>query len=208
MRIAARRLNAGPVPVERITGSILVLRGHRVLLDSNLADLYGVATKVLLQAVKRNMQRFPEDFMMQLTAAEWAALRSRFVTSKTGRGGRRYLPFAFTEQGVAMLSSVLGSERAIAVNIEIMRAFVRTRQLLSSNKELARRFAQLESRIDKKLAEHDGAITAILSAIRELMNSPAPRRRPVGSLLISARNRSASQGHHPGCLRWTATLYP
>ena len=103
-----------------------------------------------------------------------------FVTSKTGRGGRRYLPFAFTEQGVAMLSSVLGSERAIAVNIEIMRAFVRMRQLLSSNKELARRFAQLESRIDKKLAEHDGAITAILSAIRELMNSPAPRRRPVG----------------------------
>ena len=108
MRIAARRLNAGPVPVERITGSILVLRGHRVLLDSNLADLYGVATKVLLQAVKRNMQRFPEDFMMQLTAAEWAVLRSQFVTSKTGRGGRRYLPFAFTEQGVAMLSSVLG----------------------------------------------------------------------------------------------------
>jgi hypothetical protein len=95
MRIAARRLNAGPVPVERITGSILVLRGHRVLLDSNLADLYGVATKVLLQAVKRNMQRFPEDFMMQLTAAEWAVLRSQFVTSKTGRGGRRrWLPVA------------------------------------------------------------------------------------------------------------------
>src|ERR1700684_860322 len=135
MRIAARRLNAGPVQVERITGSILVLRGHRVLLDSNLADLYGVATKVLLQAVKRNMQRFPEDFMMQLTAAEWAVLRSQFVTSKTGRGGRRYLPFAFTEQGVAMLSSVLGSERAIAVNIEIMRAFVRTRQLLSAQLE-------------------------------------------------------------------------
>ena len=180
MRTAVLRLKAGPVPVEQITGSILVLRGHRVLLDSNLADLYGAATKVLLQAVKRNMQRFPEDFMMQLTAAEWAVLRSQFVTSKTGRGGRRYLPFAFTEQGVAMLSSVLGSERAIAVNIEIMRAFVRMRQLLSSNKELARRFAQLESRIDKKLAEHDGAITAILSAIRELMNSPAPRRRPVG----------------------------
>jgi hypothetical protein len=102
------------------------------------------------------------------------------VTSKTSRGGRRYLPFAFTEQGVAMLSSVLGSERAIAVNIEIMRAFVHMRQLLSSNKQLARRFAQLEARIDKKLAEHDGAITAILSAIRELMNPPAPKRRPVG----------------------------
>jgi hypothetical protein len=101
------------------------------------------------------------------------------VTSKPGRGGRRYPPYAFTEQGVAMLSSVLGSERAIAVNIEIMRAFVRMRELLSSNKELARRFAQLEARIDKKLAEHDEAITAILSAIRELMNPP-PKRRGIG----------------------------
>jgi ATP-dependent Clp protease ATP-binding subunit ClpA len=102
------------------------------------------------------------------------------VTSKPARGGRRYPPYAFTEQGVAMLSSVLSSERAIAVNIEIMRAFVRMRELLSSNKELARRFAQLEARIDKKLAAHDEAITAILSAIRELMNPPAPKRRPIG----------------------------
>jgi len=102
------------------------------------------------------------------------------VTSKPGRGGRRYPPYAFTEQGVAMLSSVLGSERAIAVNIEIMRAFVRMRELLNSNKELARRFAQLEARIDKKLAAHDEAITTILSAIRELMNPPAPKRRPIG----------------------------
>ncbi|MEA3175077.1 MAG: hypothetical protein QOF42_2488, partial [Gammaproteobacteria bacterium] len=99
---------------------------------------------------------------------------------KPARGGRRYPPYAFTEQGVAMLSSVLSSERAIAVNIEIMRAFVRMRELLSSNKELARRFAQLEARIDKKLAAHDEAITAILSAIRELMNPPAPKRRPIG----------------------------
>jgi ATP-dependent Clp protease ATP-binding subunit ClpA len=176
----AKAVRSTPVPVEQISRSILVLRGQRVLLDAELADLYGVATKVLLQAVKRNSQRFPADFMMQLTAAEWAALRSQFVTSKTGRGGRRYPPYAFTEQGVAMLSSVLGSERAIAVNIEIMRAFVRMRELLSSNKELARRFAQLEARIDKKLAEHDEAITAILSAIRELMNPPADRRRPIG----------------------------
>jgi hypothetical protein len=159
-----------------ITRSILVLRGQRVLLDAGLADLYGVATKVLLQAVKRNARRFPADFMMQLTAAEW----TQFVTSMPGRGGRRYPPYAFTEQGVAMLSSVLGSERAIAVNIEIMRAFVRMRQLLSSNKELARRFAQLEARIDKTLAEHDEAITAILSAIRELMHPPAGKRRPIG----------------------------
>jgi hypothetical protein len=166
--------------VEQISHSILILRGQRVLIDAELADLYGVATKVLLQAVKRNTQRFPEDFMMQLTSAEWAALRSQFVTSKPARGGRRYPPYAFTEQGVAMLSSVLSSERAIAVNIEIMRAFVRMRELLSSNKELARRFAQLEARIDKKLAAHDEAITAILSAIRELMNPPAPKRRPIG----------------------------
>jgi hypothetical protein len=102
------------------------------------------------------------------------------VISKAGRGGRRYPPYAFTEQGVAMLSSVLGSDRAIAVNIEIMRAFVRMRELLSSNKELARRFAQLEARIDKKLAEHDEAITAILSAIRELMQPPPPKRGGIG----------------------------
>jgi hypothetical protein len=154
---------------EQITQSILVFRGHKVLLDENLAVLYGVATKVLLQAVKRNIGRFPEDFMFQLTASEWAALRSQFVTSNPQRGGRRYTPYVFTEQGVAMLSSVLNSERAIAVNIEIMRAFVKLRDLLSSNRELARRFAQLETRLDKKLTEHDEAIAAILTAIRQLM---------------------------------------
>lgn len=167
-------------PIEEIGRRIFVLRRQRIILDADLADLYGVATKVLLQAVKRNARRFPVDFMMQLTATEWAALRSQFVTSKTGRGGRRYPPYAFTEQGVAMLSSVLGSERAIAVNIEIMRAFVRMREVLSSNKVLARRFAQLEARIDKKLTEHDEAITAILSAIRELMNPPHSKRRGIG----------------------------
>jgi len=163
-----------------ITRSILVLRGQRVLLDAGLAVLYGVETRTLVQAVRRNRTRFPADFMFQLSAAEWLALRSQFVISKAGRGGRRYPPYAFTEQGVAMLSSVLASERAIAVNIEIMRAFVRMRELLSSNKELARRFAQLEARIDKKLAEHDEAITAILSAIRELMNLPPGKRRGIG----------------------------
>jgi ORF6N domain len=169
-----------PVPIEHITQSILVFRGHKVLLDEDLAVLYGVATKVLLQAVKRNSERFPEDFMIQLTLAEWTALRSQNVTSNAQRGGRRYLPYAFTEQGVAMLSSVLRSDRAIAVNIEIMRAFVKLRELLVSNKELARRFAQLETRLDKKLTEQDRAIGAILSAIRELMHPPVPKRRPVG----------------------------
>jgi hypothetical protein len=163
-------------PVQDITRAIAVVRGQKVLLDEDLAALYGVETRVLVQAVKRNLARFPEDFMFQLTAAEWAALRSQIVTSKARRGGRRYAPYVFTEQGVAMLSSVLASERAIAVNIQIMRAFVRMREMLSSNRELARRFAQLEARLDK----HDEAITAILSAIRQLMNPPVPKRRGIG----------------------------
>jgi hypothetical protein len=134
-----------------------------------------------VQAVKRNAARFPEDFMLQLSAPEWAALRSQFVTLKTGRGQhRKYLPYAFTEQGVAMLSSVLRSPRAISVNIEIMRAFVRMREMLASNQDLAKRIDQLEARIGKKLATHDEAIAAILSAIRELMHPPAPKRRPIG----------------------------
>lgn len=121
-----------PISVDRIAHAIVILRGHKVLLDAELAGLYGVETKVLLQAVKRNLRRFPEDFMLQLTAEDWAALRSQIVTLKVGRGQhRKYLPYAFTEQGVAMLSSVLNSERAIAVNIEIMRAFVRMRELLA-----------------------------------------------------------------------------
>lgn len=164
---------------EQIAQSILVFRGHKVLLDEDLATLYAVATKVFLQAVKRNLRRFPADFMFQLNAAEWTVLRSQNVTS-TSRGGRRYAPYVFTEQGVAMLSSILSSERAIAINIEIMRAFVKLRELLSSNRELARRFEQLEARLDKKLTEHDQAIAAILSAIRELMNPPAPKRRGIG----------------------------
>jgi hypothetical protein len=170
------------MPIDRITGAIVIVRGHKVLLDEDLATLYGVETKVLIQAVKRNATRFPHDFMLQLTAPEWGALRSQFVTLNTGRGQhRKYLPYAFTEQGVAMLSSVLRSPRAIAVNIQIMRAFVQMRELLNSNKELAHQFAQLEARLNKKLADHDQAIAAILSAIRELMNpQSAPKRRGIG----------------------------
>lgn len=160
---------AAVVSIEQITQSILILRGLKVLLDEDLAALYGVTTGALVQAVKRNIGRFPDDFMFQLTEAEWAVLRSRIVIPTSSRGGRRFAPYVFTEQGVAMLSSVLSSERAIAINIEIMRAFVKLRELLSSNRELARRFAQLETRLDKKLTEHDEAIAAILSAIRQLM---------------------------------------
>src|SRR5213596_4075773 len=128
------------VAVEDISRAILVLRGHRVLLDAELAALYGVDSRVLLQAVRRNRERFPEDFMIQLTAAEWTALRSQIVTLKRGRGQhRKYLPYAFTEQGVAMLSSVLRSPRAVQVNIAIMRTFVRLREMLLSNADLARK---------------------------------------------------------------------
>lgn len=164
------------VPAERIANSILILRGHKVLLDTNLAALYGVATGALIQAVKRNIQRFPEDFMFQLTAREWSSLRSQFVISNDARGGRRYAPYAFTEQGVAMLSSVLKSTRAITVNIEIMRTFVRMRELLTSNKELAQKLAELE----RKISTHDQAIVGILKAIRELMSLPNPKKRPIG----------------------------
>lgn len=165
------------LPVEHIAERILLVRGEKVMIDADLAELYGVQTRVLVQAVKRNLERFPEDFMFQLDAEEAAALRSQSVTSKPGRGGRRYAPYAFTEQGVAMLSSVLNSPRAIAVNIEIMRAFVRLRELLASNKELAAKLDALE----RKLKTHDQAIAGILDAIRQLMAPPtAAKRRPIG----------------------------
>ncbi len=167
------------IPAERIERSILVLRGHKVLLDADLARLYGVETKVLLQALKRNPDRFPKDFMFQLTDQEFRNLRSQFVTSSWG--GRRYAPYVFTEQGVAMLSSVLNSPRAIAVNIEIMRAFVRLREMIASNKELARRLDELEARIERKLSTHDQAIAGILDAIRALMHTPEPtKKRRIG----------------------------
>ena len=132
---------------ERVGQFILIIRRQRVLLDEDLAVLYGVETRSLVQAVKRNPERFPPDFMFELSAAEWTALRSQSVTSKPGRGGRRSAPYAFTEQGVAMLSSVLNSDRAIAVNIEIMRSFVRIRNLLATNKAVARRFERLERKL-------------------------------------------------------------
>jgi hypothetical protein len=157
-------------PSLRIMESIVVVRGHRVLLDARLADLYGVATKVLVQAVKRNVDRFPQDFMFQLNKHELAALRSQIVTSKaSGRGGARYAPYVFTEQGVAMLSSVLNSRRAIAINVEIMRVFVRIREAVGVNRELALKFAELE----RKVASHDKSIAGIFEAIRHLMESPS-----------------------------------
>ena len=163
------------VPIERIAESIRWIRGHKVLLDSDLALLYGVATKVLNQAVKRNRERFPDDFMFQLSADETGFLRSQFVTLKRGEH-LKYRPYAFTEQGIAMLSSVLKSERAVKVNIAIMRAFVKLRQLLNANRELAKKFSELEQRVGK----HDEDITAILEAIRQLMAPPEKPRRKIG----------------------------
>lgn len=161
------------ITIEQIEKSIYLIRGEKVMLDRDLAVLYGVETKILNKAVKRNLQRFPLDFMFQLTPDEAESLRFQIGTSNKGRGGRRYLPYVFTEQGVAMLSSVLNSERAITVNIEIMRAFVKFRQLLVSNTELARRLDELESKYDKQFK-------IVFVAIRQLMSRPIKDRKEIG----------------------------
>lgn len=163
------------IPIDAIQNRILLIRGQRVMMDYDLAHLYEVDAKVLNQAVKRNPDRFPEDFMFQLTAEESARLRSQTVTLKTGRGQhRKYLPYAFTEQGVSMLSSVLRSKRAVMVNVEIMRAFVRLRQMLASNVALARKLATLEKK-------YDAQFKVVFDAIRELMTPvDSKKKRPIG----------------------------
>jgi hypothetical protein len=160
------------IPVERIEKAILLIRGQKVMLDADLAELYGVETKMLVRAVKRNMDRFPADFMFQLSKEEFDNLRFHFGTSSDW-GGRRYPPYAFTEQGVAMLSSVLHSQRAIQVNIEIMRAFIRLRQMLVSHVELARKLDALEKKYDAQFRQ-------VFEAIRQLMAPPEPKRRAIG----------------------------
>jgi hypothetical protein len=164
---------SGLIPTERIERAILALRGGRVMLDADLAALYGVPVRSLNQAVRRNRGRFPADFMFQLTAAEFRRLRSQTVISKNGRGGRRTAPYVFTEQGVAMLSSVLRSDRAVRVNIEIMRTFVRLRQMLRANADLARKLASLERRYDEQFK-------IVFDAIRRLVAPPEPNRRRIG----------------------------
>jgi phage regulator Rha-like protein len=166
---------------EKIASAILILRGQRVLQDSELAALYGVSTKRFNEQVHRNRKRFPADFMFQLAAEETSSLRSQIATLKTGRGQhRKYLPYVFTEHGAIMAATILNSPRAIEMSVYVVRAFVQLREMLASNKELARRFAQLETRLDKKLTIHDEAIAAILAAIRQLMHPPVPKRRPIG----------------------------
>ena len=168
------RVENAAIPVERITRAILLIRGQKVILDEALAALYEVEIKVLNQAVRRNLDRFPPDFMFQLTREEGAFLRSQIVTLKTGRGRhRKYLPLAFTEQGVAMLSSVLRTKRAVRVNIEIMRAFVQLRQMLSSHADLAQKLEALEKK-------YDAQFKVVFDAIRELMAPPVPPKRRIG----------------------------
>jgi len=150
------------VPAEVIVRKILFLRGENVLLDRDLAELYGVETRVLKQAVRRNRKRFPEDFMFELTKQEFEDWRSHFVISKSDKMGLRYRPMAFTEQGVAMLSSVLNSERAIEMNIAIMRAFVQLRKIIASNEELARKLDELEEKYDEQFRIVFEAIHALI----------------------------------------------
>jgi len=163
---------ASLIPPERVERAILAIRGHRVLLDRDLAELYGVETRTLVQAMKRNLPRFPADFMFQLTQDEFANWRSQIVISNSSlRMSLRRRPYAFTEQGVAMLSGVLNSPRAVEVNIAIMRTFVRLRQLMLDNRDLARKIEELEKK-------YDAQFQVVFDAIRELVQPPDPVVKP------------------------------
>jgi len=164
------------VPAERIEQSILLIRKQKVMLDADLARLYGVETRRLNEQVRRNIDRFPKDFMFQLTPEEFDNLKSQIATSSEGWGGRRKLPFAFTEHGAVMAASVLNTPRAIEFSVYVVRAFVKLREMMSTQKRLAERFAELE----QKLATHDQQILSIVAAIRQLMGPPVPPRRRIG----------------------------
>ena len=166
------------VPVESIASRIFLVRGQKVMLDSDLAELYGVETRSLLQAVRRNSNRFPADFVFQVNEDEWKSLRSQIVTSK-GRGGRRYLPFVFTEHGAIMAATVLNSPLAVEMSVFVVRAFVKLREMLSTHKELSRKIEELE----QKFGVHDEAIIGLFEAIRQLsqlMEPPAEKRKQIG----------------------------
>ena len=162
------------IPLDPIAQRILLIRGHRVILDSDLAEIYEVPAKRLNEQVRRNIKRFPPDFMFQLTPEEFTSLRSQNATLKIGRGQhRKYLPYAFTEQGVAMLSGVLNSERAIDVNVAIMRAFVKLREFAMTHKELSRKLNAMEKKYDTQFK-------VVFDAIRQLMTPPESKRRKIG----------------------------
>ncbi len=159
--------------IETIERIIYLFRGQKVMLDSDLAEIYGMPTKVLLQAIKRNEKRFPSDIAFQLENQDVVALRSQIVTSKSCRGGRRYQPYVFTEQGVAMLSSVLNSDRAIEVNIQIMRAFVKLREMIATNKDLSKKLEELEKK-------YNSQFKIVFDAIRALVTQPEPKEKKIG----------------------------
>jgi len=159
-----------------IENRIYVIRGIKVLLDSDLAELYGVTVKRLNEQVKRNAERFPQDFMFRLTGKEHESLRSQFATSNPGRGGRRYQPFVFTEHGAIMAASILNSERAVEMSLFVVRAFVRLRKILGNHRDLAMKLSELEGKLDT----HDHAIQEILDAIRELMDRSLKPQKPIG----------------------------
>lgn len=164
------------IPEENIGAKIYLIRGHKVMFDFDLANLYGVSTKVFNQSVKRNVERFPEDFMFQLNSEEAESLRSQIVTSKIGRGGSRYLPYAFTEYGVSMLSAVLKSEKAVLMSIFIVRAFIKMRELFATNKDLARRIDMLE----RTQGEQGKLIATVSSVVKQLIKEPVKEKEKIG----------------------------
>lgn len=163
--------------VDSISQRILLIRGQKMMLDADLADLFGVPTKVLNQAIKRNFGRFPADFMLQLTEDEYESLRSQFVTLKPGRGQhRKYLPYVFTEHGAIMAATILNSPKAVEMSVFIVRAFVQLREMLSTNKEVAAKLLELE----RKVSSHDQAIAGLINTIKQLMMHPPENSRPIG----------------------------
>jgi len=169
-------MTTGFVVIESVAQRILLIRGQKVMLDADLSELFGVPTKVFNQAIRRNLERFPADFMFQLTEDEHESLRSQIVTSKTVRGGRRYLPYVFTEHGAIMAATILNSPKAVEMSVFIVRAFVQLREMLSSNAELAAKLLELE----RKVSGHDQAIAGLIDAIRQLMMPAAGKSRPIG----------------------------
>jgi hypothetical protein len=179
-QVAEKADSLEPIVAPAIERRIFAVRGHQVMLDEDLADLYGVETRRLIEQVKRNRDRFPEDFMFQLTKEEAAVLRSQIAISNGGSGGRRYAPYVFTEHGVAMLSGVLKSKRAVAVNIAIMRAFVELRRVAAGHAALEKRLNQLERDTSSKLGQHDERLDEVFKALRLLIAPPVRPKRPIG----------------------------
>jgi hypothetical protein len=210
-----------PALQPHIASRILALREQRVMLDTDLAELYGVETRVLIQAIKRNAVRFPVDFMFQLSAQEFANLRSQFVISSSGTGagsgygGRRYAPYAFTEQGVAMLSTVLNSERAVVINIEIMRTFVRVRTLASTQQDLAKQLTELQDKTESLAMSHETfsrntkvQLREVFETLRELMTPPASPKRPIGFVHPQDATKPKGKAVKASAVKKAATAAP